>query len=453
MRTPDQIKLSEVISALSYALDITEGQPEGHAVKSCLIGMRIATELRLSVEERSDLFYALLLKDLGCTSNAAKTCLLFGADDLRVKQDWKTIDWSSRWESFLHVARNVVPEGSAIQRAVKVVSFAFNGAVGTEMIQTRCERGAEIARMLGLSEATAAAIRALDEHWDGGGSPEGRCGADIPMLARIACLAQTVEVFFSTYGLDAALRVAQERSGRWFDPELVAALSAARSDTRFWRGLTSGDIQSQVAAVEPHERTLVADEAALDRIAAAFARVIDAKSPYTFRHSEGVADIAVAMARVLGFSAEQERDLRRAGLLHDIGKLGVSNMILDKPGKLTDEEMRQVRKHPEFTYRILERVAHLRDLADVAASHHERMDGHGYHRGVRAGDLPIAARVLAVADICEALSATRPYRVALPQERVFEIMRQQVGTGICPECFEALEVVAGAADAAFALSA
>ncbi len=436
-----EILFSEVISALSYALDITEGQPEGHAVRSCLIGMRVARELGLESDDQSDLFYALLLKDAGCSSNAAKTCMLFAADDLQVKRDWKTVDWSDRWESFLHVARNAAPDGSPVQRAVQVLSFARQSGVGAELIETRCERGAEIARMLGMSEGTAEAIRTLDEHWDGLGGPGGLKEEEIPRLGRIVCLAQTAEIFFSTYGRSGTLEMVRRRNGRWFDPELVVAFEAIWSDAAFWDMLEmdSEALQNQITAVEPPDRIIRADEGSLDRVAEGFARVIDAKSPYTFRHSERVAEIAVDIGRELGFTATELRDLRRAGLLHDIGKLGVSNLILDKPGKLTDEEMGQIRRHPDFTYRILARVGPLHELADLAASHHERMDGAGYHRGINAGELPISARVLAVADIFEALSADRPYRGALPPETVLEIMREGVGTATCAECFDALE--------------
>ena len=435
----EDIRLSEVISALSYALDLTEGQPAGHSVRTCLIGMRIGREIGLDADTRSSLFYALLLKDAGCSSNSAATCEIFGADDQAVKRSWKTTDWSSRWQSFTHVVRNVRPDGSLLDRARQVAGFAGAGAVGTELVRTRCERGADIARMLETTDETAAAIRALDEHWDGRGIPLGLAGEEIPLLARIACLAQTVEIFHAAHGVEAAFGVARERAGRWFDPELVRALQAMRGDDAFWAGLRTGGVRARAAALEPADRVLTADADRLDRVAQAFARVIDAKSPYTFRHSEGVAAYAAAVGRVLGFGPEALRDLRRAALLHDVGKLGVSNRILDKPGKLTDEEFAAVRRHPEYTFQILNRVARFRDLAQTAASHHERMDGRGYHRGIPAGELPVAARVLVVADVCDALSAARPYREALPRERVLQIMRADVGTGLCPDCFPALE--------------
>jgi HD-GYP domain-containing protein (c-di-GMP phosphodiesterase class II) len=432
------IRLSEVISALSYALDLTEGQPEGHSVRTCLIGMRIAGEIGLDADARSSLFYALLLKDAGCSSNSAATCELFGADDHEVKRTWKTTDWGSRWHSFTHVVRNVRPDGSLLDKARQVAGFAAGG-VGTELVRTRCERGADIARMLEMTDDTAAAIRALDEHWDGRGVPLGLAGEQIPLLARIAGLAQTAEIFHSGWGVDAALGVARERAGRWFDPELVRALDSTRRDTAFWAGMEDGDPRARSAALEPADRVLTADDERLDRIAQAFARVIDAKSPYTFHHSEGVALYADAIGRVVGLDATELRDLRRAALLHDVGKLGVSNRILDKPDKLTEQEFAVVRRHPEHTYHILARVARLRGLAETAASHHERMDGRGYHRGIAAGTLPVQARILAVADVCDALSAERPYRAALPRERVLQIMRADAGPGLCPDCFAALE--------------
>lgn len=433
------VLVSEVISALSCALDLTEGQPEGHSVRTCLIGMRIADELALGAGERSALFYALLLKDAGCSANSAATCAVFAADDREVKRSWKTVDWAGRLPSLLHVVRNARPDGTAAERIRQIAGFASAGAVGTELVRARCERGAEIAAMLEMPPETCEAVRALDEHWDGRGIPTGARGSEIPLLARIACLAQTAEIFHARGDLAAALAVARGRSGRWFDPELVRALEATGSDAGFWAGLRAGDSRARLAAVEPDDRVLTANPARLDRIASAFARVIDAKSPYTYRHSEGVAAAAVAAGAEMGMAAGELGELRRAALLHDVGKLGVSNLILDKPGKLTSEEMAAVRLHPGYTHRILSRVASMRELAEIAASHHERMDGRGYHRGVAAGSLPLSARLLCVADVYDALSADRPYRTAMPPERVRSVMAAEAGTGLCPESLAALE--------------
>lgn len=195
------------------------------------------------------------------------------------------------------------------------------------------------------------------------------------------------------------------------------------------------------------------DDTGLDLIAEGFARVIDAKSPFTARHSEGVAEIAVGIAGELGFDGVALSDVRRAALLHDIGKLGVSNRILDKPGKLNDEEWKAVRRHPEYTLKILERVPAFAPLAEMAASHHERMDGRGYHRGLHAGELPLAYRLLVVADVFEALTATRPYRDGMPVEKALGIVRGDVGAAFCPEAASGSERWLGKNGGGWALSA
>src|ERR687896_2710529 len=234
---PRAILLSEVIGALSYALDLTEGEPPGHAVRSCLIGMRLAEELRLDSRQRSDLFYALLLKDAGCTANSARMAALFGADDQEVKHSAKRIDWSRRWPAFVWSARAVAPRESTRVRLDRLLAIKDEGEVTRSLMQARCDRGAEIALMLGLSERTAEAIRTLDEHWDGRGQPRWLAGEEIPLLGRILCLAQTVEIFHAAGGVDDAYAMAVRRSGRWFDPDLARALGAVRGDRAFWASL------------------------------------------------------------------------------------------------------------------------------------------------------------------------------------------------------------------------
>jgi putative nucleotidyltransferase with HDIG domain len=440
IQRPD-IRLSNVLAGLSYALDLTEGQREGHAIRSCLIGMRIARELQLTSDQQSALFYALLMKDLGCSSNAARFAVLFGADDQRVKADLKTTDWPRALEAFRFVTRNVAPGQFWLKRAFQLLGVLTRGPEGArEVVLTRCERGADIARMLGFHDPTVQAIRALDEHWDGAGQPYALRGDQIPLLARILGLAQTAEVFFTTYGVDSAYDMAIARRGSWFEPAIVDAFLAFRSDREFWRALAEDDAQSQLARIEPADRIIVADDDRLDRVAEAFALVIDAKSPWTFQHSRGVAATGVAIAEVMGYPDEQVREIRRAALLHDIGKLGVSSLILDKPAALTDEEFQIMRRHPVATREILLRTGCFRHLAGAAASHHERLDGHGYDLGLRRSELPMLTRVLCTADICDALRASRPYRPAMPLERVMDVMGREVGNAIDPTCFEALQI-------------
>ncbi len=434
-----EIRFSEVISALSYALDITEGQPEGHAIRTCLLGMRLAEEIGLPSEERSALFYALLLKDLGCSSNAARLCSLFGADDRALKREHKLTDWSRSRPSLAYALRNAVPDASPMARAFRVASMAVKEkGSGREMVQTRCDRGADIATMLGFTHATREAIRTLDEHWDGRGMPEGLTGAAIPLLGRIVGLAQSVEVFASTFGVDAAVAVAMERRGRWFDPVLVDGFKSFAEDDDFWSKVLGRSPERHLNSLEPEDEILLADEERLDDIARAFARVIDAKSPFTYLHSERVAELAGTIGRRLDFSGVELRDLRRAGLLHDIGKLGVSTLILDKPDRLTERERAEVRVHPAYTQRILERVAAFAGIVEVASAHHERLDGKGYHLGLPAERLSPMSRALAVADVYEALTADRPYRRGLPRNEALAILRGQSGSALCTASVEAL---------------
>jgi len=438
---PD-FRLSEVLAGLSYALDLTEGQRPGHAVRSACIGMRLADAIGLDADARSHLFYALLMKDLGCSSNAARFAALFGADDHEVKSDLKVTDWSHPIDAFHFAARNVAPGQFWLRRTWQFVALMSRGPAGArDVVLTRCERGADIARMLAFPDETVQAIRALDEHWDGAGQPYSLRGEQIPLLARIVGLAQTVEVYFTSYGVDAAYEMALRRRRSWFDPELVDALVAIRSDAGFWRALGADEPASTLSSMEPPDRMLGANDDRLDRIAEAFALVIDAKSPWTHQHSRGVADVSVAVAATMGYGEDQLRDVRRAALLHDIGKLGVSSLILDKPGRLTDEEFAAMRRHPTGTREILKRTGCFSHLANTAAAHHERLDGAGYNLGLAKSELPLLSRVLSVSDICDALRASRPYRPGLPVERVLEIMRRDVSTGIDPLCFEALETV------------
>jgi HD-GYP domain-containing protein (c-di-GMP phosphodiesterase class II) len=430
-----EIALSGLIGALSYALDVTEGEPPGHAVRSCLIGMRLADELGLGAAAQSDLFYALLLKDAGCSANSARMAALFAADDHEAKRTSKRVDWARPFSAFVWSLRTVAPGGSLRARAERLLAIRDEGEVTRSLMQARCDRGAEIARLLGFSEATAEAIRALDEHWDGRGQPRGLRGTEIPLAARVLCLAQTVEIFHAARGVGAAYRVATRRATRWFDPAVVDALGALRTDTGFWESLAGQDL----SGVEPPDRVLLADEDRLDQIAEAFAGVIDAKSPWTRDHSDRACEIATGIAAALGLEAPAVRDLRRAARLHDIGKLAISNRILDRPGRLTDQEFANVKEHPVVTQRILEQVPGFSELATVASAHHERLDGSGYPHRLSARELTMPMRVLAVADVYEALTAERPYRPAWSSDRALEIIRLDVPQRLDQDAFAALK--------------
>ncbi|QXX75285.1 3'3'-cGAMP-specific phosphodiesterase 3 [Methylovirgula sp. HY1] len=441
------IPLAELLSALSHALDLTEGQPPGHCVRCCWIGVHIGREIGLDEAAISDLYYTLLLKDLGCSSNAARICQLYMTDDLRFKQDFKHIDGSLPQALRFVLTHTGLKAGLSERFRAILNIFQNGGQIVQELIETRCYRGADIARKMRFSEAVALGIHNLDEHWDGSGQPAGLRETQIPIFSRIALLAQVVDVFYKAGGADAAKREVQHRAGSWFDPRMVAAFETIATGEAFWDTLNSEDMQQAVFALSSGQNSLIVDNDYLDDIAAAFAQVVDAKSPYTSGHSERVTLFTDMIAEQMGFSAERRRWLKRAALLHDIGKLGVSNAILDKPGKLDADEWPSMRMHAAMSETILSRIGAFRELAPIAAAHHERLDGKGYPRGLKGDQIVLETRIITTADIFDALTADRPYRTAMPITKALSIMAEMIETAIDADCFAALKRAMGAIDA------
>lgn len=436
------LKLSELIGSLSHALDITEGQPEGHCVRCCWIGSHIGRALGLDQRALWELYYTLLLKDLGCSSNAARISQLYLTDDLGFKRDYKTVDGRLRNVLSFVVGHTGLQAGLAERFRSILTVFRQGDEIAQELVQTRCQRGADIARQLRFGEGVAQGIHALDEHWDGSGRPDRLAGTAIPLYARIALLAQVVDVFHTVSGPEAALAEARERAGDWFDPALVAALEGVARTPGFWTMLGSAELDRAVRDLEPGRGEVAIDDDYLDEIAAAYGQIVDTKSPYTQGHSVRVALYTDLVARELGLPEARRRWLRRGALLHDLGKLGVSNAVLDKPGKLAEDEWEQVKRHAAYTESILSRVAIFDELAPVSAAHHERLDGAGYPKGLGAEQITLETRIITVADIFDAITAERPYRGAIPVPRTLEIMAEHVGSAIDPACFEAMKRVA-----------
>jgi putative nucleotidyltransferase with HDIG domain len=435
------MRLSELIGSLSHALDLTEGQPKGHCVRACWIGMHLGTAIGVAPDALRELYYTLLLKDLGCSSNAARICELYLTDDLAFKRDYKTVG-DGLPDILRFVFAHTGLRAGLAGRLRAVANILQNGPrITDDLIKTRCTRGAAIARRLRFGDGVAAGIASLDEHWNGRGRPEGLAGEAIPLHARIALLAQVVDVFHTVGGRAAALAEARERAGTWFDPALVHALEHVARDDGFWRTLAAPEVEPAVFAMEPGAGEVTVDDDYLDDIAAAFGEVVDSKSPFTSGHSERVARIADEIAARLGVADARRRWLRRGALLHDVGKLGVSNAILDKPGPLDDDEWATMRRHAAHTEDILGRIGAFDELAKVAGAHHERLDGRGYPRGLAGDAIALETRIITTADIFDAISADRPYRPAVPVAETIETMRASVGSAIDARCLAALEAV------------
>lgn len=440
------LSLSEIISALSFALDLTEGAVQGHALRSCLLGMRIAAEAKLPQEQTSSLYFALLLKDVGCSSNAGRMCQIIDGDDRIVRADARLEDWTKLhrpgasglkllWE-------NVVPDATPAARVARILRMGImQHRNNEELMGLRCARGASILDKLGMGHAAAQAVRSLDEHWDGDGYPDSLKGEQIPLLARICAIAQHLDVFSSDRGTDEAIKTLEQRSGTWFDPELVRVAVSLHRRRILWTNcaLTDSQEDTRKAVLDfDGDRRHRLESGQVDQICEAFADVVDAKSHFTFRHSLGVADAAFGIAHAMGLSPDRIQLVRRTALLHDIGKLGVPNSILDKVGALSAEEWKAVHPHPTMTRHILERVGPFQEMAVIAGEHHEKLDGSGYPNRLMAADLSLESRIIAVADVYGALSEERPYRPALDFDAIVSIMTKLVPDKLDAGCFEAL---------------
>ena len=442
IRPPEIVPLTDVLAALSFALDLTEGQPMGHALRTNLIALELAARLDLPLQARRDLYYAALLKDAGCSSNSAAVFEMFGTDDIAAKRARMVTDWSNDARAALYAFEHAARGASWFERAKRVATLARLGPrSAAKLVQVRCDRGAEIVMQLGFGRGAADAVRALEEHWDGHGHPLGLRGEQIPIVARVLGLAQILEVFTAEGGPYAGLALVRRRSGRWFDRTVVEACRGMEPLLARWSAMNTHELRDEVSLAEPGHASLLAGTGTLRRVAHVFAGIVDAKSPYTGAHSQRVADVAVAIAQHLGWSADRVAETRSAALLHDIGKLSVPNSILDKPGALEPGEWEIMRMHALYTERILEHVKGFEWLAFASAAHHERMDGSGYCRGLDGELLPELSRVLAVADVYDALSAARPYRHALSPPEVYSIMDRDRGKGFCPDCYDALRAV------------
>ena len=438
-----RVPLSEVLAALSYALDMTEGQPKGHSVRACMIGMRLGEEAGLDRNELTELYYALLLKDAGCSSNASRIASMFGSDDQYVKPRLKTVDWDDRKLLATETWKTIARGGTLWSRMRHFVGVAQHPGLTRELIASRCERGAGIARNLGFPDATASAIQSLDEHWNGKGHPQGLSGEAIPKLSRVMNLAQTMEVFLWKGERDAAVSMLTARRGRWFDPEMTDIARDLLFDDEWCAMVRSPECDERVAQLEPGAHPQEVDEDGLDQIAQAFADIIDAKSSFTAKHSSMVAEYARLIAQQMGFSRDEQRRMYRAGLLHDIGKLGVSSRILDKPGRLNRRELAEIKEHPRHTWEILKRVKAFEDFAMMASLHHEKLDGSGYPWGRTEEELDMPARVLVVADIYQAVTESRAYRIGLSSANAMEILRSQAAFRVDSDAIEALAAAIG----------
>ncbi|MEO6826152.1 MAG: HD domain-containing phosphohydrolase [Microbacteriaceae bacterium] len=421
---PGGIRLAELLGALSLGTDLGMGQPMQHVLRQCLIALHLAERAGLGESEQFVVYYTSMLAWVGCHVDAYEQAKWFG-DDLALKADFRRVDFSSPAVQKLFILRHLGAGASMLKRVGVGVEFARSGGAqdASEMLTNHWRAADHLTELLGLGIAVRASVEQTFERWDGEGVPKGVKGAEILTTSQLVNLADVVEVFHRVGGIDSAIEVARERSGTQFAPELVD-LFCAEARGLFDRLGRSTNWETVIAA-EPASGVWLS-ETEFDAALEAIADFVDLKSPYTIGHSRAVADLAQAAASIYGFSSEEALKIRRAGLVHDLGRLGVPNTIWDKPGELTEAEAERVRMHPYLTERMLAFSPALAPLGSIAVQHHERLDGSGYPRGLAGYALSPAGRILAAADSYRSWLEPRPYRPAGIASEVATRLRSEV---------------------------
>ena len=437
-RTVARVRLAELIAMISLGTDLGMGQPMEHVLRQSLIALRLAEQLGLDEATRGVVYYVSLLSWVGCHVDAYEQAKWFG-DDLALKADTRRVDMTSLPGKALVLSRVGAGRG-LVERARLGVRFVGDGLRPKEAIENHWRATNELAAALGLGRDVRDGLYQTFERWDGRGVPAEARGEEILLPARVVNLADVVAVFHRAGGVDAAVAVARERSGTQFDPAMVEVFSAVAPDVL--SGMEEVRAWSAVIDAEPALEIVLSDEA-LESALEAVADFTDLKSPWTIGHSRGVADLARAAAELYGLSDADATLVRRAGLVHDLGRLGVSNGIWDKRGPLTAAELERVRLHPYLTERMLASSQALAPLGAIAVQHHERLDGSGYPRGLSGDALSPAGRILAAADAYHAMTEPRPHRPA----RTAEEAAAELRAGVREALFDsnAAEAVLGAA--------
>lgn len=403
------IRVVEVLAAVSLTTDIASGVTFEKGLRTCAVATAFGRELKLPADELSAVFHAALVRAIGCTSHASENADEFD-DDIAFQAWLKELDLGD--EAML--SRQLARFGAwAPGRQAAMTKFFLDNApvTGTEAWRSSCEVGRAVGPMLGLPDAAVVALDHVYERWDGRGIPGLAQQGDLPLTARIIHVAEQAVLAHAQGGPPAAVAEVRRRAGGHLDPDLASAFG--RDAEAALAPLAEPDILTAVVAAEPGTISLAGPDA-MRRMCQALACVVDLKGRYLLGHSHHVAAVAARAAQVAGLGAERAVQLETAGLLHDIGRAGVPSSVWDRPGPLSTAAWEQVRLHTYWTSRVLERCPALASLAPLAASHHERLDGSGYHRAVRAADLPFEARLLAAADaLCE-LTEPRPARPPLP---------------------------------------
>lgn len=421
------ISLAELLATLSLGTDLGMDRLTDHVMRQTLIALRLADHVGIPEGERGGLYYAGLLAWVGCHVDAYEQARWFG-DDTIFKADARRVNGGGSVDEMRFVFRHLGAGRPALGRLRVAMAVRGDGwyKAANEILVNHALATDQLGSGIGLDRDVVQIAVQTFERWDGKGAPDGLGGEDLRLGARIIALADVLEVYHRAGGIEAAVGVARDRAGSQFDPALVDALCGVAPVV--FAGVDDEPAWDQVMRLEP-PAALRLSGMPLESALEAIADFIDLKSPFTLGHSRGVADLAAAAAEHSQLPAAEVTALRHAGLLHDIGRLGVPNTIWDKPGPLTPPERERVQLHAYLTARTLSLAPALRAAGAIAALHHERLDGSGYPKGLSGDAIGPAARLLAAADCYHALREPRPHRPAREEAEAAAAIIDEVRAG------------------------
>lgn len=419
-------RLAEVVAALSLATDIGMGQPMGHSLRACLLAVRLGDSLGLARDQQHEVYYVALLRRAGCTGDSHELSAWFG-DDIGAHSRTFFLDFGKPLEVVGDMLRHAGAHGPPWRRVQAIASALSGGRKGIEgLFRASCEVARRLAERLGMPPHIRDSLGLAFERWDGRGFPNGARHEDVPLAVRVVQMAEDMEVYHRLGGEASAVQAARRWSGSAYDPDIADHFLKA-----------AGGLLETLDTLSPWDDVLAAEPGSplhlsgreFDNALLVMADFADLKSPWFTGHSRAVADLAVGAARRCRLPDADSASVWRAGLVHDLGRVGVKNSIWEKPGPLSDGEWEQARLHPYYTERVLARSPALSPLGALAAMHHEHLDGSGYHRGLPAAVLPVPARVLAAADRYRTRLEDRPHRPARTPEQAAQELRAEVRAG------------------------
>jgi HD-GYP domain-containing protein (c-di-GMP phosphodiesterase class II) len=424
-----RIRRAEIIAALSLATDLAIGQPMELAMRATVLAMRLGRSLRLPEPEMASLYWFSLLRHIGCQAEGQSFGALVG-DEVTFHGKVVISDPTNAADLLPLMAR-MIWQANAGAGLPTAVSALVSGLVGSRsaakmMVGSHCDVAMRLARRLGSSDAVVDALGKAEERWNGAGLPAGLRGEAVPRIARISLMTLDYAAMRLAMPLERVLANVRQRSGKAYDPTIAARFLAEHDTlTADFDGAPSWDL---VLSLEPAPVSYF-DAAGIEDACTVIADFADLKDPLILGHSRAVAELAGRAAEIFGLPAAEVRDIRLAGLLHDVGYSAIPARIRLNGKSATESERERLRLHGYFGERILIRSPALARLGALVSAHHERIDGSGFHRGIRGAEISVPARILAASERFQSLLEGRGGAAPRSHEAAAASLREEMRAG------------------------